>query len=527
MTVTDPSRRPRPVRPRSGVPATWIESAPPWVALTWMLAVTPGLQIFASNQGRIFVSEIAPVTAGATGIVLVCWLLARALPVSPRRLGAFGMGAILVLFSPFYAIYFGDFLEHAGLGGANPYGIGALLCFGLVLAQLFLALLSKTPRLLLSLTAGVTLWVFLSTSLEVTLKEARLRSRPFATREIPAPTQQPSQPPDVFHILLDAMPSPALQRELFAMDPLPTSADLEARGFRSAPRLRSQYPFTVASMASMLNLDRIPRDAGVRAGAPDNSRPLKSMIDQAAVWRVFRQAGYEIAVVTSGGPGFETMPADLRRVARPSMVEHNLLTKSLPGLMNTPRQFRWRQESVAGAFEELEVLSRRPGPLFVFCHVLAPHAPAILHEDGALRAVEASYRLSPVPDLPLAESRRRMTEQIRWVAGRAMASIDAILARPGRRAAIFLHGDHGPNEFYGGDSPELRCRSAFETFYAELLPDVPPEAAPVDRGLVNTYVPILEHWFGVSLEPRPTDSRFSTWEEPYRYQDCPGPPEED
>jgi hypothetical protein len=153
--------------------------------------------------------------------------------------------------------------------------------------------------------------------------------------------------------------------------------------------------------------------------------------------------------------------------------------------------------------DRLEEAVRRPGPTFVFAHLLLPHPPYVFREDGTATTVE-ERREVPRDELYL--------NQLRWTNERILDLVDQALDVPvDRRPVIILQADEGPYPPRFGrepatfdwlaDATPTEILQKYGILNAMLLPGVDAAAAGVHDRMspVNTFRIVFDGYFDADL----------------------------
>jgi hypothetical protein len=144
----------------------------------------------------------------------------------------------------------------------------------------------------------------------------------------------------------------------------------------------------------------------------------------------------------------------------------------------------------------------RPGPTFVFAHLLVPHSPWRFNADGSF------------PDAAQVGSRTRAEsylQQLEWANSRILAWLDRVLAAPpDEQPIVILQADEG--EFpdrYAADQVDFDWLSAtpdevqwkYGILNALHLPGVDPAAVGVTDTIspVNAFRVVMNAYFGAEL----------------------------
>ncbi len=341
------------------------------------------------------------------------------------------------------------------------------------------------------------------------------------------------RPPDIFHIILDGYGrTDVFQRQYGFSDQAFVDA-LRRRGFLVDDDARSNYVQTELSLASMLNMEPIQAMVEPQGARSRERAVLDAIIERNGVASALRGRGYKYIALTTGFPALEFATAD---VVLGNDVGESLFTSALvsktpfrPGVGAVQSQFESRRRMLAGAFENLRRLAV-PGssPRFVLAHVLAPHPPFVFGPNGEPRRPSGGFGIEDGTHyLQMGKSRESYVagyrEQARHIANLTLEAIDALLAQPGSRPIIVLHGDHGPKAHLDQDSLKgTDVNECFPILLAVLAPKAVTDRLAGHHTLVNVYGAVLSGVFGESLPPEPDRSYYSAWPTPLELTDVTG-----
>jgi hypothetical protein len=324
--------------------------------------------------------------------------------------------------------------------------------------------------------------------------------------------------PDVFYIVFDRYGGrDALLRE-FGFDNTPFLEALEERGFFVAGDSRANYPKTLLSLASTLNMDYL--DFLAAEGAGGDAAPARALIRRHAVGRFFVSQGYRYVHVGSWWGPTAKSPIAHRSIRYGGLSEFSTAlfetTAFAPigTLLSEDLDERKREYNrVAFQFEQLEGLAGGgPEPVFVFAHVLSPHEPFVFDRDGSF--------------VTLREERARSegdgyVRQLQHINGRILDLVDALLASP-ESPIIILQSDEGPlgsiSSWEGAAAPTLARK--FPILNAYHLPGLEDAALTPSISPVNSFRVVLNGYFGTDLALLPDRSYvFRRAEDLYVFQD--------
>lgn len=346
--------------------------------------------------------------------------------------------------------------------------------------------------------------------------------------------------PDVYLVVLDALASRTIAREIYGVDLQPLADALADRGFEVVPDARANYSQTALSLSALLNRrplqellpDPPPRSLGRRS--------RDAFVQSNETFRILRRLGYELVTFDNGPELSLFTDADviLDGTVLDEFSAGLLATTPLPLLTRLVRgggeadldPYAAHRRGLEFQLGKLGRLGRDERPRLVFAHVLCPHPPFVFDADGA-----------PVqPDRPFSTRETDAAEgyvdgyrgQLLWLADRLPATVDRILAESRRPPVIVLLGDHGPASRWlayraaAGDSrtddPAVLAER-MSTFVAILAPGEEGFRAYDGMSLVNVFRLVMSRCFGMDEPPLPDTGWFSSYEEPLRFVRLPAP----
>ncbi|UCH36476.1 MAG: hypothetical protein JSV65_09020 [Armatimonadota bacterium] len=332
--------------------------------------------------------------------------------------------------------------------------------------------------------------------------------------------------PNIYYIILDGYARADVLRDMYRYDNSDFLRYLTRKGFRVAERGKANYCQTILSLASSLNMEYLDGVAA-RVGADSNDRlPLAEMIADNRVFRFLRKRGYRIVAFSSEYTPVDIRSADIRIGGVPGLTEFQsaiLDTTPLPVLLGVGARRAITQphpERVLYAFDHLPDTTKLEPPIFVFAHIMCPHAPCVFDRDGRIIRTAARFDRQNGGDFERArpEGPAAYVEQLQFVNRRTEAIVEALLAKGGWPTAVIIQSDHGPGSWTNWSSVEkTNVRERLGALIACYLPgggDV-----QMDNGLssANVFRMVLNRYFDAGLDLLPNESYYSTTRHPYRF----------
>ncbi len=260
--------------------------------------------------------------------------------------------------------------------------------------------------------------------------------------------------PDIYVVLLDGYPrADTLQAAGF--DNQPFLDGLVERGFDIASRSHGNYPFTSQVVTSMLQMKHLPEIEGFSpppATSKGQMRAITEAIRNSPAIATLDRHGYR--TLSTGLPGDPTTLRGVDAYLDPGMLtvfEHQVLRRSiLWDLLEEPWVLPQLQSQVRQTFGIIEDVASttEDGPLFLFAHVMSPHAPFVFDRDGRIPSLSCEPNcerwtiFAGAMPLPTDEYWARYADQVAYLNGLTLEAVDAIVAAdPG--AVVVLLSDHG------------------------------------------------------------------------------------
>lgn len=326
--------------------------------------------------------------------------------------------------------------------------------------------------------------------------------------------------PDVYFIVFDRYANSETLNRIYDYDNVPFLRELEERGFVVAEDSWSSYFKTAPSLLSTLSMEYLDGEVFREEDEdPPTMAPIHRRLQgHLPVPATFKALGYEYIHIGSWwNPTSRNEDADTSVTyeshsefgnALASTTALSLLQPEEPadGDGEAPNRPDLARNHTLFEFERLEQAFRRPGPTFVFAHLLVPHPPYVFRADGSMTTVEERRSAS---------RERLYRDQLTWTNGRILDLVDQALDESGEEPVIILQADEGPYPPRFAREPErfdwLEEATPEEILQkhgilnAMHLPGIDPEAAGVHDRMspVNTFRIVFNEYFGADLPPLP------------------------
>ncbi|NJC97791.1 MAG: hypothetical protein FIB03_15890 [Anaerolineae bacterium] len=338
--------------------------------------------------------------------------------------------------------------------------------------------------------------------------------------------------PDIYYIILDGYGRADMLQAAHGFDNSAFIKGLEQRGFVVASQSRTNYPRTLLSLSSSLNMQYLD----TMSSSMGNSNlwwPASDAVEHNEVRRILENWGYKTVFFANDGDYSDIREGDFYEAPFP--IQLNIFNSRFLSLTNLSLLAKIDQLGIADAsydthrriilyaFERLPEVAAIEGPKFVFAHIIAPHPPYVFDRNGNPLDPPYSFTLSDQMTSDPDESQTRYIDQLLFVNRKVLATIDGILANSDSPPIIIIQGDHGPGILTDYDSWENTCLyERYSILNAYYLPGIEKNSIPMDISPVNSFRFIFDTYFDSDLDLLPNRQYFSTSAHFYEFTDVTG-----
>lgn len=320
---------------------------------------------------------------------------------------------------------------------------------------------------------------------------------------VAVPDTKPARLRDIYYLILDGYGRQDILRRHFAYENQEFIEFLIRKGFYVAPASRANYPGTVYSLASSLNMGYLGDLE--KAGFYE----WESLIENNRLEQFLKGEGYTIVRFPGAWAGtrrsrFADITFRTKGEWWGEFTELALRTTMLDRVMRV-HELVSVQEHTLFVFDELAELPALKRPTFVFAHLLVPQEPFVFNRNGNPASLEEN-----ISGDDEARIKQRYVEQLIFVNKRVARLVDELIDRSDVAPIIVIQGDHGPPNHRG----ELRNRKYFGLLNAYYLPaggtaGLYPSITPV-----NSFRVILAYYFGAQMGLLEDKSYLFRWGAP-------------
>jgi hypothetical protein len=334
----------------------------------------------------------------------------------------------------------------------------------------------------------------------------------WSDRSVSVELSVPDEKPDVYYIVFDGYGRADILDEYYEYDNSEFIEKLIAKGFVVPAESRSNYPKTVLSISSTLNMDYI---SNLTPELVDKDTYywwlMRPLINHSDVRRILESMGYRSYSLTSGWGPTDNSTTDVYYKPAPivlndleyvvlAVTKMKFLTPLLRQVAYVP-SFDAHRELFLYNMSALSTISNDDGPKFIFAHIVPPHPPFVFDADGEPLTPGYNYSFNDASDVALSdeEYREGYVNQLKFINTQIVRLVDEILENSKTPPIIILQADHGPGMMTDFGSSENTCmRERFSIFAAYHLPGLYLDDIPQDITAVNLFRIVFNEYFGAN-----------------------------
>ena len=323
---------------------------------------------------------------------------------------------------------------------------------------------------------------------------------------------------DIYYIIPDEYPSNYALKQFFGFDNIEFLTFLETNDFHVVNNSFSNYPSTIQSLTSSLNMEYLDTiTKGVDADSK-NYHLLNELLSDNLVMKKLSSQGYDVVNIGSlWGPNgeFKNIKSNLcefKEVNRDSL-SRQLIEKTIISYFYERYFEQLRRDQIICTYNEIELLSEEQNkPKFIFVHILSPHPPYIFGPNGEHTIPGDSINSSSWNE------RNAHVNQVKFVNKNLIELIPKLLDSE-NKPIIILQGDTGSGYEIDWKSPsDVTVIERMSNLNAVYFPNNDYSKIH-DLTPVNTFRIIFNEYFDEENVLYENRSYWSNSDKPYQYKD--------
>jgi hypothetical protein len=500
----------------------------------FLIAIYPIVYLMSENISHIGVNAGLRSVLILLGIALLAFLFSLLLSRNIGKSGIITLVMILAFFLVFFILYaplYHALRERQLFGmmlGRHRYLVPLTAFFILLSAMASWLLLRRTRQKPLRKTTfalntvGIVLMLIPLIGIVngVVKKQVTAQLKKEELPPLAVMTSVPEELPDIYLIILDMHTSDAALQFLTGYEDQTFSDALRDSGFYIAACSTSNYPVTIFSITSELNMDYVQNITDSR-----DTRVLYQFMQNSRVQRTLQEAGYHTYAFETGYKYTDLVNADefyspadtaLALLTYPGVSPFESLILQVSGgkiLYETREQLSKRMQYLIDApyveyrdrilytLDTLPGLAETPGPKFVFTHILAPHDPFVFDEDGNTAFRKTPFTLDQDPEYDWKSYSTAYIKELQYLHKRILEIVSELQTNSRVQPIIIIQGDHGIPRTWINDTQ-------YEIYNAIYTGGQPLEGVYSSISPVNSFRLIFNQFFGTDYELLPDEKYY-------------------
>lgn len=324
--------------------------------------------------------------------------------------------------------------------------------------------------------------------------------------------------PDVYFIILDEYAGPR-GLEFLQYDNSGFLSYLTEKGFYLPANPHSNYPMTHFSVPSTMNMRYINYFADQLGKESKNYLPVRELLFNSEVIQNFKSLGYKIVIFNSGWVSpdeFKNVDVSLCKDERlvDSVLLDTVTSTSMIGYFVERGSEQQIRDRILCTFSELPtVKDDYEEPVFVFAHILVPHAPYVFGPNGE----------AIVPGTPLYsekwDEKLAYVDQLKFTNKETQAMIEKLLENKDEEPIIIIESDHGTGFIDWKNPTDEMLRQRFSNFNTYYFPSDAKNQLYEGITPVNSFRVIFNAYFNGNYPLLEDKAYWSNGYAPYDIRD--------
>jgi hypothetical protein len=296
--------------------------------------------------------------------------------------------------------------------------------------------------------------------------------------------------PDIYYIVLDEYAGIQSLKHNFDFDNSEFYNHLTKKGFFISSKSYSNYPYTILSIPSSLNMQYLDFNNNQITESAKLTSQIRYITDNNLVMKNLSENGYYMVSFFAGREAIGSDDLINEKICGEKYFSSHYFAKILP-----EERLKEKRNEILCTFEKMvEIKDRIVQPIFVYAHFSLPHDPFVLNDNGELQIFEET-------NLNYEESNEAYIQQLKFANKMTMKVINEILSDNGRDSIIIIQSDHGERTKIDWTNPtEGMIKQGLNNINAIYFPNRHEDLAYEDISNVNSFRIIFNEYFNAEFE---------------------------
>ena len=410
----------------------------------FLFAIFPILFLFTNNFFKVPVEDLIIALVISASSAFALWYVLKRITKNGKKSGIITSLFLVLFFSYGHIFISANGVDVSGFDTSNHYHF--VIPF-IVVFSVISFLVVSTKRTLNNATKisnAISVILIIITAVNIGTLGVEGIINPGDESEILSLDVETGDLPDIYYMVFDSYGNHNTLKTQYNYDNEPFLEYLESRNFTIPSATHSNYPETLLSLPSVLNMQYIGNH---NLTSIQDAREVRSdaqkIINNNEVMKKLKEKGYEIINFNSGAWITSSIQIADRHPCDSNFLNSEFIGMVIRTSMLNPlhvfffeHDFRYVVncifENIPGLKDEYDQ------PVFVFAHVMIPHPPYVFGPDGETVDVES---LSFTDGW---DNKKGYLDQVKYANKRIPGVVDAILSD--ESPIIIIQSDHGPKD---------------------------------------------------------------------------------
>ena len=313
------------------------------------------------------------------------------------------------------------------------------------------------------------------------------------------PDSEQTNHPDIYYIILDEYAGTASLQKDFNFDNSEFILALSERGFYIPSTNYSNYPYTLLSVSSTINMQYLNFLIDEFGTESTDKNPIYEIEKKNIVMKNLKSKGYHITSFYAGGGDVGSTQFVNEKLCGEDYIFNqlrSLIMRFTPISYLYPLQVHHdKSNDILCTFSELpKVKDRISQPIYVYAHMMIPHGPYVFDADGN------SVTYDPT-NIDQSTKKKFYLEQLKFTNKKIIETIDTILSKSQKQPIIIIQSDHGERTGIDWDNPTNEMiKQGLNNLNAYYLPNGVENSLYDTISPVNIFRIIFNEYFNANFE---------------------------
>ena len=296
--------------------------------------------------------------------------------------------------------------------------------------------------------------------------------------------------PDIYYIILDDYAGIQSLKQNFNFDNTEFYDQLSKKGFFVSSNSFSNYPFTILSIPSSLNMQYLNFNNSDKIENTKTLDGIRNILDNNLVMKNLNENGYHITSFFAGNEAIGNNNLVDEKICGEKYFSSHNLAKIYP-----EERLKEKRNEILCTFDQMvKVKDRISQPIFVYTHFSLPHEPFVLNENG-------DFQIFDETNLDYYEYKKAYIQQVEFANKMTTKVINEILSDKKRNSVIIIQSDHGERSGIDWMNPtDKMVRQGLNNINAIYLPNTNQDLVSEGISNVNYFRIIFNEYFNAEFE---------------------------